>query len=812
MATGPLVIPYAEMLIDGPEIGTLIVVVDRAKNLPNRRTMGKQDPYCAMRLGKEAKKTTADRRGGQTPRWDQELRFTVRDSPDHYRLKCSVFNDDKKTDLIGEAWIDLKALIVRGGGQNDLWHQLNFKGKYAGNIRIEMTYYDTRENAVAEAAKERKRAKDSPEVDNSYNPQPREWSSPQTHDVFAIDVNHHAAGYNPYEPQEDALPSQEYYDDNSVYGQFPTDEYNLCPQGYPSDPRPILPHSYTEPQLGWHQHSSPTLPLHQMASSPHSSPHSSPQAHQSPPALPDVPPRQSQMSASPTKYTPYRDSPLRQSITSHEVLPRPSHYDDLSGDQDASAPLPPTHRNPMSLPSPSAQNVPPQSQQMRQLPQPQTTVEDWSPLQMIEHRCQTQTQRALPTPPDRKPNVVGSHDDEIVAGEFPAPHQLTQNFGVDFVAEPVEQDNRGRYIRRNSGLDDGPYRLPQRAHTFDVADVFDERNTYRSQPQVVKPRAVSPNAAHFVPRKSISPHPQVQAERSGMGTVPFSPDSYDALLPDSGGPTRNLNSKDEREIARQNEVDKLRDQGPIIGNDGRVIDPSDHLPSDTWAPEPERKQRQPEHVIRIRTRDEARYSQPGSSPLSVMSTSSTDSPHQPKHPTHQSPLQSPHPAPNSLYQIPSSQTPPDSTGHRRNRLQKPMPVRAPPTQPIPHVHSSPASHPPARDLTHEMRNSAPPTPISGHGHGQSMYSTPPSGPLPNLQRPALSKRQLAPINYHSPRGSYHPSNAPTPTKMFEMRLQSYVPPQDGYTDPLAAEMSMIDIGPSRGGKAWLRSKRASSGH
>jgi len=60
---------YADMTVDGPEIGTLVVVFDRAKNLPNRKSMGKQDPYCAARLGKEAKKTETDKRGGQTPRW-----------------------------------------------------------------------------------------------------------------------------------------------------------------------------------------------------------------------------------------------------------------------------------------------------------------------------------------------------------------------------------------------------------------------------------------------------------------------------------------------------------------------------------------------------------------------------------------------------------------------------------------------------------------------------------------------------------------------------------------------------------------------
>lgn len=57
------------MTVDGPEIGTLVMVCDRAKNLPNRKTMGKQNPYCAARLGKEAKKTPVDKRGGQTPRW-----------------------------------------------------------------------------------------------------------------------------------------------------------------------------------------------------------------------------------------------------------------------------------------------------------------------------------------------------------------------------------------------------------------------------------------------------------------------------------------------------------------------------------------------------------------------------------------------------------------------------------------------------------------------------------------------------------------------------------------------------------------------
>ncbi|KAK1770809.1 hypothetical protein QBC33DRAFT_217338 [Phialemonium atrogriseum] len=160
---------YSDMTIDGPPIGTLVVVVDRAKNLPNRKTIGKQDPYCAARLGKEARKTNTDIRGGQTPKWDQELRFNVHDSPDYYQLKVSVFNDDKKTDLIGEAWIDLREVVVPGGGQNDLWHQLTCKGKYAGDIRIEITYYDTRPKPEKPAVKARQPGPS--EVDGSRSQQ-----------------------------------------------------------------------------------------------------------------------------------------------------------------------------------------------------------------------------------------------------------------------------------------------------------------------------------------------------------------------------------------------------------------------------------------------------------------------------------------------------------------------------------------------------------------------------------------------------------------------------------------------------------------
>ncbi|EEP81280.1 predicted protein [Uncinocarpus reesii 1704] len=171
---------YADMSIDGPQIGTLVAIIDRAKNLPNRKTMGKQNPYCACRLAKEAKKTDTDMRGGQTPKWDQELRFTVHESPDYYQLKVSVFNDDKKTDLIGETWVDLKSVIIPGGGQSDSWHSLSCKGKYAGELRIELTYYDTRpkDEAVVERRKEAKKTEARHQTSSSVSG-PRQSKPPK---------------------------------------------------------------------------------------------------------------------------------------------------------------------------------------------------------------------------------------------------------------------------------------------------------------------------------------------------------------------------------------------------------------------------------------------------------------------------------------------------------------------------------------------------------------------------------------------------------------------------------------------------------
>ena len=118
---------------------------------------------------------------------------------------------------------------------------------------------------------------------------------------------------------------------------------------------------------------------------------------------------------------------------------------------------------------------------------------------------------------------------------------------------------------------------------------------------LVKSRGSSSSDSRIVPqRKCVSPQPPPAEERPApvATQIPFSPDSYDALNPNA---SRSSNTSSQAmEAARKSEKEASHEPTPIIGDDGREIDPSDHLPSDTWAPEPEKKNRKPELVVRFK--------------------------------------------------------------------------------------------------------------------------------------------------------------------------------------------------------------------
>ncbi|KAL2408139.1 hypothetical protein ABEF95_002001 [Exophiala dermatitidis] len=909
---------FADMSLDGPEIGTLVAVVDRAKNLPNRKTMGKQDPYCAMRLGKEAKKTNTDKRGGQTPKWDQELRFTVHDSPDYYKLKCSVFNDDKKTDLIGEAWIDLTEVIVPGGGQNDLWHQLNFKGKYAGDVRVELTYYDTRPQP--DLSSERKKSRDNahstasdapstgstsrqlgpreikrrplppgpgghsspvsaprpPEewpaeeaqpsmepgggyTDSNPPPRPPKQRMPETPDdvgygiqpQYERDVYHSAA--RSQAPRQQRPPSHDHYDN---FGRVPQqydqpdpyriesydpEDLRLARQSMPQQRRESSGNSFPDMSI-------PDPPRHSPAQSPYQS---SPPARTPPhsispissaPAQPQ--PWQSRSSTSPTKHAVYRDSPLRHSISQIDMpQPVPNYPDPRFDDGDEGPPPPPpAHREHVprtSAVGPSYLNS--QAHSAPQTPLKYSSVEERSPLQKLEREYspyQSPSPSALqhqqPPPPVQQHYQVPVNDQM----GYTVPPRNRRNSDVDNTTHPrptsvggvpfhqyhPERDMpRQQYngVPEQDLRHDPGYGPPRRAQTFDTS--FGSSDGRLREPDIIQQRAVSPSPSQTIPRKSITPTPATPEERSSLGSVPYGPDSYDVLNPATGPPPEldpYATPEQIKEAARQREVEKLRDQGPIIGNDGRVIDPSDHLPADTWAPEPERKNRMPEHVIRIRTKEEARRQErTGSLPAAVRPQTIAAPLHQPSSPATLSSSYQSSPVPPTSTASPSQ---PESSGGR-NRLRKQMPTRPLPAQP----YSLPQSSPAVMSVSSlEDR----PSPSSQ----RYTISSSPSGPPPS--RPPLSEYQVPAVNEYSPQGSHsfheygtssmkpssrqgNPMDRPWCGPEASQARSSFSGPENsmdfrgyGGGDSLALELSTIDIGPSRTGRTVLRPMRGYGGY
>ncbi|KAG0150675.1 hypothetical protein CROQUDRAFT_676319 [Cronartium quercuum f. sp. fusiforme G11] len=160
----------------GKPLGTLIVVVLKARNLPNKQRIGKQDPYATCTYLSHRKRTKTDKRGGQHPVWDDELRFEVYEhikdvmpstsvattstggvapvksgdpalgmggNPGVKELRVAVYADDPRDpELIGEGKVELTETLKKG--EFDDWVTITNKGKYQGEVYLEMTFYSAK--------------------------------------------------------------------------------------------------------------------------------------------------------------------------------------------------------------------------------------------------------------------------------------------------------------------------------------------------------------------------------------------------------------------------------------------------------------------------------------------------------------------------------------------------------------------------------------------------------------------------------------------------------------------------------------------
>ncbi|KAJ8487820.1 hypothetical protein ONZ45_g14192 [Pleurotus djamor] len=125
------------------ELGTLVIVVLKARNLLDPHSFYKSDVYAQISLNGEVKRTPVEVKGGQHPVWDAELRFNVmKNSAEKYReLKVSCWSKESRNDQnLGEGKVNINETLKTG--EFDDWVGLSTEaGGARGDLYLEMTYY-----------------------------------------------------------------------------------------------------------------------------------------------------------------------------------------------------------------------------------------------------------------------------------------------------------------------------------------------------------------------------------------------------------------------------------------------------------------------------------------------------------------------------------------------------------------------------------------------------------------------------------------------------------------------------------------------
>ncbi|KAG2233833.1 hypothetical protein BDF21DRAFT_444713 [Thamnidium elegans] len=176
-------------------IGELVIVAYKARHLPEREIVGKQDPFVVFRLGETTKKTKTDLRGGQHPTWDDQVNLPV---PEKKTLVIvQVYDEDaKRQELISECELDITKVLE--DGEADDWYPLQYKGRSAGEIYLELTFYTAKPPP-----------KRQPTRYGGRHPKPTGFSQPPLPQQTPLQTPQQSRPYNPspYPPSSFVRPA-----------------------------------------------------------------------------------------------------------------------------------------------------------------------------------------------------------------------------------------------------------------------------------------------------------------------------------------------------------------------------------------------------------------------------------------------------------------------------------------------------------------------------------------------------------------------------------------------------------------------------
>lgn len=616
-----------------------------------------------------------------------------------------------------------------GGGKNDLWQGLNCKGKYAGELRIELTYYDMRPKPapVEGAMEEMRESVGSGSGRVKRRPLPSAAGGHVTPDTIPTAAGPLRAKHGPRDvrtpPRANSMPPEtmvfsqphqpapdQRWMSSSVgpaQQQTPPNQYDDEYSNYPdqaydagafdlqnqADFLPQLPPSNRQRERA--QPPSRVDELRQQYPS-HGHPHPLPHSHSAPIVpqtsyaieqyddgqqlqidypgpIPDVEYQHQHMSAR-----------RRSEIPSGWQGFDDPYMGQPSSPEDSRPPPPPMHSN-------SAPVVPhyssPYDGQMSSSPLMQSppharhhSVPSSSPLQQMERGFGSSQRLPAHGHPVRGSSMDGYNSSPDLSPYNSSPSSYSQGH----TPSPYARTQPGRALPHRNSIAEPYQTTPSRPHPLSQevprprsplpplpssAEQSPYQYDYRTRDAVplIKPRAISPQPSQASPagnsaqrprssysiqhpvrafessdgnplststsrnpplslqtaqrntpaRKSVSPHPATTPNSaSGGSSVPFSPDSFTIHNPASSQPTLPAGNSPHSpyQISPGAVVGRDEPTGPIVNWHGQEIDPSDRLPVDSWAPEPEKKV-QPKTYGMGRDRDFGpRSAQPSSAP------------------------------------------------------------------------------------------------------------------------------------------------------------------------------------------------------
>jgi hypothetical protein len=113
--------------------GNLFLTLNDAKGLPNKESIGKQDPYAKILVdGKREKKSKVHQNGGSNPVWNQEFTYSLAGKEQLLDIKL-YDSDTGRDDKIGECRVNISDLKSQSGAT---YYDVTDGGKKAGQVSL----------------------------------------------------------------------------------------------------------------------------------------------------------------------------------------------------------------------------------------------------------------------------------------------------------------------------------------------------------------------------------------------------------------------------------------------------------------------------------------------------------------------------------------------------------------------------------------------------------------------------------------------------------------------------------------------------